>query len=129
MNLNAGDIIRIKPNIQIGRYGTNMVVEEMLKYRGQKAKIQNSVEVSRDIEEGEKLSGIEYIIDLDNGYYSWTKEMFNVSIKDEYLFDEIEDMLGISKKEIEQDYITNMSNDPTEEDLIEYTRMKFKNFL
>ena len=95
MEPQVGNKIRIKHNLLIGRYGTNSVVEEMQRYRGQIATIENSVNVEREIE-GQRLKGIEYIIDLDNGYYSWTKDMFSMEIKDEDLFNVIEETIGVN---------------------------------
>lgn len=128
MEPQVGNKIRIKHNLLIGRYGTNSVVEEMQRYKGQIATIENSVNVEREIE-GQKLKGIEYIIDLDNGYYSWTKDMFSMEIKDEDLFNVIEETIGVNKKEIEQDYKSTHTRKPTEQNLIDYARDKFKDFL
>ena len=42
--LKKGDKVRIKPNLTVGIYGTNSVVNEMLKYAGKIATIENVYE-------------------------------------------------------------------------------------
>ena len=78
--LNIGDKIKIRPNIHVGKYGINSVVGNMVQYAGQTATIENAYDVTRVIK-GEKINSREYIIDLDDNYYSWTMEMFNTDFE------------------------------------------------
>jgi hypothetical protein len=127
--LNIGDKIKIRPNIHVGKYGINSVVANMVQYAGQTATIENAYDVTRVIK-GEKINSREYIIDLDDNYYSWTMEMFNTDFEDDEIIEQVENILGITKEELRQDYITNCSsNNPTEQDLIDYAKDKFKDFL
>lgn len=127
--LNIGDKIKIRPNINVGKYGINSVVANMVQYAGQTATIENVYDVTRVIK-GEKINSREYLIDLDDNYYSWTMEMFNTDFEDNEIIEQVENILGITKEELKQDYITNCSsNNPTEQDLIDYAKDKFKDFL
>ena len=128
MELKKGDKVRIKPNLTVGIYGTNSVVNEMLKYAGKIATIENVYEPKK-YRPDKQTYGKEYIIDLDCNYYSWTKEMFTVETTDKELFSVIEDMIGVTEKELELDYEANYSKKPTRKELINYIRNKFEKFL
>lgn len=98
----------------------------MVQYAGQTATIENAYDVTRVIK-GEKINSREYIIDLDDNYYSWTMEMFNTDFEDSEIIEQVENILGITKEELRQDYITNCSsNNPTEQDLIDYAKISLK---
>ena len=61
---NVGDIVHIKNNLESGEdYGTDTFVSEMAQYCGATATIV-------------KLYNNEYILDVDDGDWCWTDEMF-----------------------------------------------------
>lgn len=128
MGLNKGDKVRIKPNLTVGIYGTNNVVNDMLKYAGKVATIENVYEAKR-YKSDKQTYAKEYIIDLDCNYYSWTEEMFTVETTDKELFSVIENMIGVTEKELESDYEANYFKKPNRKELINYVRNKFKDFL
>lgn len=64
----VGDKVKIRADLKLhGRYGTDVCVSDMLPYTEQKATI---VRVDPYNE------GFEYYIDLDQGVWTWTEEMF-----------------------------------------------------
>lgn len=126
--LNIGDKVKIRPDIDIGRYGVNSVVDSMLQYRGKIATIVDVCERRKYVDDKPQAVK-EYIIDLDDRFYSWTLEMFNLELSDDDLFEYIESALGINEEEIKQDYISNNSDEPTKDALIAYAKNKFKQFL
>lgn len=129
-DIKKGNTIKIRENLKVDRYGVNSVVDDMLQYKGKIATVMDVFDVTRLIK-GNEIESKEYILDIDDGYYSWTLEMFNIDEEDngEGVFYYLENILGIGKDEILQDYISNKSNTPTNDELIKYARSKFKDFL
>ena len=129
-DIKKGNTIKIRENLKVDRYGVNSVVDDMLQYKGKMATVMDVFDVTRLVK-GNEIKSKEYILDIDDGYYSWTLEMFNIDEEDngEGVFYYLENILGIGKDEILQDYISNKSNTPTNDELIEYARSKFKDFL
>lgn len=68
---NVGDKVKIREDLEVGNcYGTNSVVEDMEEYRGAIATIT------------EVYGYTEYLIDLDEGDWFWTPEMFECKVED-----------------------------------------------
>lgn len=62
----CGDIVEIREDLCVGNYGAANVIEKMLQYKGNVAKI---IHVDDD--------DITYNIDTDGGVFYWTDDMFS----------------------------------------------------
>ena len=64
----VGDKVKIRADLEEnGQYGTDVCVDKMLVYTEQEATITKVAPY---------MEGFEYKIDLDEGFWTWTEEMF-----------------------------------------------------
>lgn len=64
----VGDKVKVRLDLEENyQYGSDVCVSNMLAYTGQEATITKVIPWR---------SGFEYSIDLDNGYWTWTEQMF-----------------------------------------------------
>ena len=118
-------IVKIRSDLKPGLYGDHCITNNMLKYGGQLATITEVVELDNGPDK------YLYGISVDEGIYWWVKDNFEPGTYSTSEF--LASKLGLTYEEIVSDFknSTGKSSDSevNEDELEEYVRTKYNNFL